>query len=314
MKLTTRIAAVGLGVAALLLTACGGGGGSNPLAEGSSAAPSGSASGGAGGPVVVGSAGFEESEIIAELYAQAMKAKGIDASTKLSIGAREVYIKALQDGSISVVPEYTGNLLLYFDKSAKATTAEEVEKALPDALPDGLKALDKSAAADQDVYVVTKDTSTKNGITSIADLQKIAPSSTLGGPSELEQRSYGPIGLEKVYGVKFKDFQPYDKLPVKVADLNAGKIQAATFFTTDSAIAENGYVQLEDPKSLILPNNVIPLVRSEVADNPTAVSAINAVQAALTTDDLVALNKSVIADHQDPDQVAGEWLKSKGLA
>jgi osmoprotectant transport system substrate-binding protein len=313
MKLTTRIAGVGLGVAALLLTACGGGGGSNPLAEGSSAAPSGSASSG-GGPIVVGSAGFEESEIIAELYAQAMKAKGIDASTKLSIGAREVYIKALQDGSISVVPEYTGNLLLYFDKNAKATTAEEVEKALPAALPDGLKALDKSAAVDQDVYVVTKDTSTKNGITSIADLQKIAPSSTLGGPSELEQRPYGPIGLEKVYGVKFKDFQPYDKLPVKVADLNAGKIQAATFFTTDSAIAENGYVQLKDPKSLILPQNVIPLVRSEVADNPTAVSAINAVQAALTTDDLVALDKAVITDHQDPDQVAGEWLKSKGLA
>jgi len=104
MTLTTRSAGVGLGVAALRLTACGGGG-SNPLAEGSSAAPSGSASGGAGGPVVVGSAGFEESEIIAELYAQAMKAKGIDASTKLSIGAREVYIKALQDGSISVVPE-----------------------------------------------------------------------------------------------------------------------------------------------------------------------------------------------------------------
>ncbi len=312
MKLTTRIAGVGLGVAALLLTACGGGG-SSPLAESSSAAASGSASG-SGGPIVVGSAGFEESEIIAELYAQAMKAKGVDASTKLSIGAREVYIKALQDGSISVVPEYTGNLLLYFDKNSTATTAEEVEKALPGALPDGLKTLDKSAAVDQDVYVVTKDTSTKNGITSIADLQKIAPTSTLGGPSELEQRPYGPIGLEKLYGVKFKDFQPYDKLPVKVADLNAGKIQAATFFTTDSAIADNGYVKLDDPKTMILPQNVIPLVRSEVADNATATSAINAVQAALTTDDLVAMDKSVITDHQDPDQVAGEWLKSKGLA
>jgi osmoprotectant transport system substrate-binding protein len=313
MKLPTRIAGVAVGIAALLLAACGGGG-SNPLGEGS-AAPSGSASGSAGQmPVIVGSAGFEESEILAELYAQAMKAKGVNASTKLSIGAREVYIKALQDGSISAVPEYTGNLLQYFDKTATAKTADEVEQALATAVPEGLKTLDKSAAVDQDVYVVTKDTSTKNGITSIGDLQKIAPSSTLGGLSELEERPYGPTGLEKIYGVKFKAFQPYDKLPVKVADLNAGKIQAADFFTTDAAIAENNYVKLEDPKSMILPQNVIPLVRSEVASNTAAVDAINAVQAALTTDDLIALDKAVIVDHQDPDQVAGEWLKSKGLA
>jgi osmoprotectant transport system substrate-binding protein len=309
MKLTTRIAGVGLGIAALLLTACGGGG-SDPLAQ-SSAEPS---SSGGGGSVVVGSAAFAESEILAELYAQAMKAKGIDASTKLNIGAREVYIKALQEGSISVVPEYTGNLLLYFDKNATATTAEEVDQALPGALPDGLQTLDKSAAVDQDVYVVTKETSEKNGITSIGDLKKIASTSTLGGPSELEQRPYGPIGLEKVYGVKFKEFQPYDKLPVKVDDLNAGKIQAATFFTTDSAIADNGYVELSDPESLILPQNVIPLVRSEVASNSEAVAAINAVQAALTTADLVELDKSVLDDHKDPDQVAGDWLSSKGLA
>jgi osmoprotectant transport system substrate-binding protein len=308
MKLPTRIAGVAVGIAALLLTACGGGG-SDPLAEGST-----QPSGPAGAPVVVGSAGFEESQIIAELYAQAMKAKGVDVSTKHAIGAREVYIKALQDGSISAVPEYTGNLLLYFDKNATAKTGDEVEQALGGVVPEGLKTLDKSAAVDQDVYVVTKDVSTKSGITSIPDLQKIAPSSTLGGPSELEQRPYGPIGLEETYGVKFKAFQPYDKLPVKVADLNAGKIQAATFFTTDSAIAENGYVMLEDPKSLILPQNVIPLVRSEVAANPTAADAINAVQAALTTEDLVNLDKAVIVDHQDPDQVAGEWLKSKGLA
>jgi osmoprotectant transport system substrate-binding protein len=87
----------------------------------------------------------------------------------------------------------------------------------------------------------------------------------------------------------------------------------ATFFTTDAVIAEKGYVQLADPKSMILPQNVIPLVRSDVADNPTAVAALDAVQAALTTDDLMQLDKKVDSEHADPAQVAGEWLKSKGL-
>ena len=96
--------------------------------------------------------------------------------------------------------------------------------------------------------------------------------------------------------------------------MDSNKIQVATFFTTDAVISEKGYVQLEDPQSMILPQNVIPLVRSDVADNADAVAALDAVQSALTTDDLVQLDKKVDSDRQDPAQVAGEWLKSKGLA
>ena len=313
MKIKQSLVGVGLGIAALLLSACGGN--SNPLGEASSSQPaqSGSASA-AGGPVVVGSADFTESKILAEIYSQAMKAKGVDSSTKLGIGSREIYIKALQDGSISAVPEYTGNLLLNFDANATATTAEEVEKSLPAVLPPGLKLLKSSPAVDQDVYVVTKDFSAKNGITSLEDLKKIASTSSLGGPPELEKRAYGPPGLEKIYGAKFKEFRPYAKYPPKISDLDANKIQVATFFTTDAVISEKGYVELKDPQSMILPQNVIPLVRSDVADNANAVAALDAVQAALTTDDLVQLDKKVDSEHQDPAQVAGEWLKSKGLA
>ena len=111
--------------------------------------------------------------MIAEIYSQALAAKGIESSTKLGIGSREVYIKALQDSSIGVVPEYTGNLLLYLKPDATAKSAEEVEAALPDALPDGLAVLKSSAAIDQDVYVVSKEFSEKNGVTSLADLAKI---------------------------------------------------------------------------------------------------------------------------------------------
>jgi osmoprotectant transport system substrate-binding protein len=311
MKIKSSVIGAGLGIAALLLTACGGG--NDPLAE-SSAEPSEAASSPPGGEILVGSADFTESKILAEIYSQALQAKGVQSSTKLGIGSREIYIKALQDQSISVVPEYTGNLLLHFDANATATTAEEVEKALPEALPSGLKALKSSPAVDQDVYVVTKEYSEKNGITSLEDLKKIASGATLGGPPELENRAYGPPGLEKIYGAKFKAFKPYAKYPPKISDLDSNKIQVATFFTTDAVISEKGYVQLEDPQSMILPQNVIPLVREDVASNSTATSALDAVQAALTTEDLMALDKKVDSERQDPDQVAGEWLTSKGLA
>jgi len=313
MKIKRSLLGVGLGIAGLFLTACGDN--ANPLSDASSPQPSQSGSASAqGGPVVVGSADFTESKILAEIYSQALKAKGVDSSTKLGIGSREIYIKALQDGSISAVPEYTGNLLLNFDANATATTADEVEKSLPAVLPSGIKVLKASSAVDQDVYVVTKEFSAQNGITSLADLKKIASTSTLGGPPELEKRAYGPPGLEKIYGAKFKAFVPYAKYPPKISDLDSNKIQVATFFTTDAVISEKGYVKLEDPQSMILPQNVIPLVRSDVADNANAVAALEGVQSALTTDDLVQLDKKVDSERQDPAQVAGEWLKSKGLA
>jgi osmoprotectant transport system substrate-binding protein len=304
------LAVAGLSVAALALAACGAG--TDPLAEPSSGSSGGA--GGAGSKIIVGSADFTESQILGELYAQAITAKGGDATTKPGIGSREVYIKALQDSSISVVPEYTGNLLLYFDSAATATTEAEIASALPAAVGSDLKILEPSPAQDQDVYVVTKQTSQEKGITSLDDLKKISSTSVLGGPAELQDRAYGPPGLEKIYGAKFQQFKPYASPAVKVKDLNDNKIQVASFFTTEAAIPDNGYVKLADPQSMILPQNVVPLVRADVASNTTAVEAINAVQKALTTEELTALNKSVDADNQDPNQVAAAWLKTKGLA
>lgn len=305
------VVALGLGAALVALAACGGGG--DPLSD-TSGSPAAGGSGGSGGKVIVGSANFTESQVLGQLYAQAMQAKGVEVETKPSIGSREVYIRALQDNSISIVPEYTGNLLLYFDDSATATTEDEIMQALPDAIGSDLKVLEPAQAQDQDVYVVTKQTSEEKGITSLDDLKKIASTSILGGPSELQDRAYGPPGLEKIYGATFKQFKPYDSVAVKVKDLNDNKIQVATFFTTEAAIPDNGYVMLDDPQSMILPQNVIPLVRADVAANTAAVDAVNAVQQALTTEELTALNKRVDVDNDDPSQVAGDWLTSKGLA
>ena len=141
MKIKRSLIAVGATLAALSLAACGGT--SDPLSEDSPAQPS-EPSSAAAAPIVVGSADFTESKILAEIYSQALKAKGVESSTKLGIGSREIYIRALQDQSISAVPEYTGNLLVNFDPNATATTAEEVEKALPSALPSDLEILKPS--------------------------------------------------------------------------------------------------------------------------------------------------------------------------
>ncbi len=124
----------------------------------------------AGVDLTIGSANFQENVILANIYAQALQAQGATVQTQLNIGSRETYMPGLQDGSIDLIPEYSGVLLQYFDPEATEVSSEEVYAALPEALPDGLTVLEQAAAEDKDAIVVTRETAEEYGLTSIADL------------------------------------------------------------------------------------------------------------------------------------------------
>ena len=306
MKRTSSAIAL-LAVSMLGLTACGGG--SDPLASDS---PSASApASGSGQPIVVGGANFSESTLLAEIYAGALNAKGINASTKLNIGSREIYLRALEDNSVQVFPEYTGALALYYDKDFTGTDAEEVYTHVKDVIPDSLMVLDKSAAEDNDSIVVTQETATTNDLTTIDDLKAVAGDLALAAPPEFKERPQGVPGLEKTYGVVFGSFRPLTGQGI-VQALKNGQVGAANIFSTDPAIAANGFVQLEDTKKLFGSQNIVPLVRADRAEEVKA--ALNAVSAKLTTESIAQMLKQTDIDKKDPKAVAQEFLSSNGLA
>ncbi|MFC4225173.1 ABC transporter substrate-binding protein [Lysinibacter cavernae] len=272
---------------------------------------------GASTTVVVGSAGFPESEIVAEIYAQALTAGGIDVSTSMSIGQRDVYLAALQDGSIDLVPEYSGNLLQYYDEASTARTSDEVLEALSKAVPDGYEVLDQAPAEDKDSYNVTAEFASEHNLKSLADLAALDVPITIGGNPELAKRPYGPEGLTKIYGVPADKitFEPYNDSggPLTVSALNDGKVQVADIFTTSPAITDNKFVTLEDPENMILPQNILPLMNSEKASDEVK-KILNEVSAKLTTEDLVALNaRSEGSEKASPSTLAKDWLTEKGL-
>jgi osmoprotectant transport system substrate-binding protein len=317
MRRTTRtpsrryVGAAAAAAAALLLAACGGGG-SDPLSADKS---SGSSSGDASGSVVIGSANFSENNLLAEIYAGALTAAGVDVQTKLNIGAREIYLKAMAPGdeSVDIMPEYTGVLRDYFKPDQKGTDAKEVYKELTASLPDYLTALDPSAAEDKDAVVVTQDTADKYSLTSIADLADVADGLTLGGPPEWKTRATGIPGLEKVYGVVFGDYRVLDAGgPLTLRALVNGQIDAGNIFTTDPNIAAEHLVALEDPKSLFAAQNVVPLVRTDAVTDDIR-TTLNKVSAALDTDTLVKLNAAVVLDKKDPVDVAKGFLADNNL-
>jgi len=165
------------------------------------------------------------------------QAKGVNVTKKLSIGSREAYFPGLQDGSIDLIPEYTGVLLQYLNKSATETEPDAVYAALQKALPGTLTVLEKSSAEDKDAVVVTKDTATKYNATSIADLAANCGQLTFGGPPEFKTRPDGIPGLQKTYNCTFKDYKALDAGgPLTVAALKNGDVQAADIFSTDASI------------------------------------------------------------------------------
>jgi osmoprotectant transport system substrate-binding protein len=302
----TKLALTVATVSALMATAaCGSGG--DPLSSDSS---SGS---GSSTTIKVGSADFPESALLAEIYAGALEAKGIKVEKKLNIGAREAYIPALQDGSIDLIPEYTGVLRDYFKKDQPGTDSDAVYAELKAAVPATLTVLDKSAAEDKDALVMKKSRADELGVKSIADLAGKAGQLTVGGPPEWKTRMTGIPGFKAIYGLEFKTFRPLDAGgPLTLAALKNGQIDAGDLFTTDPSIAANDLVALEDPKNMYAAQNVVPLV-TKSKSNPTIEGALNAVSAKLDTATLAALLKEVVVDKKDADAVAKEFLTKNGL-
>lgn len=307
MKITKLVLALATS-AALMATAACGTSGDDPFASGSDSNTKAPAGG-----LVVGSADFPESALLAEIYAGALEAKGVTVTKRLNIGAREAYIPALQDGSIDLIPEYTGVLRDYFDKNGKATDSDGVYTELKAALPATLTVLDKSTAEDKDALVMKKSKADELGVKSIADLAGKSQDLTVGGPSEWKTRMTGIPGFKKIYGLEFKQFRPLDAGgPLTLQALKNGQIDAGDLFTTDPSIAANGLVALEDPKNMYAAQNVVPLL-TKSKSNATIEGALNAVSAKLDTDTLSALLAEVVIDKKDADTVAKEFLTKSGL-
>jgi osmoprotectant transport system substrate-binding protein len=266
----------------------------------------------ANAPVVIGSANFPENEILADIYADALRQAGVPVSTKLDIGSREIYFKEMENGTLSVFPEYNGALLSYLQPSATASSTQAVDTALAAALPSGLEALQPAAAQDSDSVTVTAAFAAAHHLKSIADLKPIASQVTIGAPAEFQNRQEGLLGLQKIYGLTLK-FKALDESgPLTIAALADGTIQAGDIYTTDPSVAKYHFVALADPLHLFPAQNVIPIVKRSVA-SPTVVKTLDAVSAALTTSILVQLVGAVENDHVDAATVASQFVSQAHL-
>jgi osmoprotectant transport system substrate-binding protein len=315
-RFATSLSVVGL---VAVLAACGGSssGGSSPTG-GTSSTPS-----TASGNLTVGAAGFTESNVLAQMYADLLQKAGFTVNVK-TVASSEIFQSSLEKGAIAVVPEYAAT---YADSLQTLVTGTQAPTA---ASPDlqttmtnlkkygdkrGLTALDPAQAVDQNAFAVTKDFASKNNLTTLSDLGKAGLSIKLAAPAECSTRPFCKPGLETTYGIKISSILPlaFDSLPLKQA-IKSGKVDMGEVSTTDATLDQLGLVVLTDDKHLQNADNLVPIVNSKLLQqHPEIATAINPLAQVLTTADLGALDNQIDGQRQTVQDVTKNYLTSKGL-
>ncbi|NIH85915.1 ABC transporter substrate-binding protein [Amycolatopsis granulosa] len=304
MRWTRSLRAAGaLAVAVLGLTACGGGG------------DSGSAQPGKGGaPIVVASFNFTDSQILAEVYSQALEAKGYPVQRKFNIGSRELVYPSLKSGELQFIPEYQGAAISSgFNEQAPTDAASEHAKLAELFAPSGVGLLDYAPAENKNTYVVKSDLAQQHGLKTISDLKKL-DKVVLGGPPECGTRANCFVGFRDVYKLN-ATFSSIQESGPRVEQLRSGAVTVIPLDSVNPLVGSSDFTALEDDQHIVATENIVPAVNKKVLDERGAdfAAAVNAVSAKLTTDQLRELNKQVDEDGDQAADVAKDWLRGQGL-
>jgi osmoprotectant transport system substrate-binding protein len=314
-RLLGGLLAVLLLVSGFALAACGdddegGGGGGGKAIEKNSA--------NAGTTITVGSKNFTEQKVLGEIFAQGLAAAGYKVKKQLNLGDEKIQLKALQAKEINAAPEYTGTALGSFFGVKSNEIPKDPQKAYQDAKAGyaklGLTAYPPTPFTSSNEVGVTQKTADKLGLKKISDLEGKAQKLTLYGSPECRQRNDCLLGLEQVYGLKFKKFVPV-AIDLRHEVLSKGQADVSIVFTTDPQIKRNNEVLLEDDKGMFPPYNSTFVVRDEVAKKAGAdlPKVVAEVQKGLTAPVMQELNARVDLDKKTPKEVAREYLSEEGL-
>lgn len=302
----TRTLATGAAVLALVVSACTPGGGSKPT-------------------IKIGSDGFYEAQIVAEMYAQVLEAAGYTVERNLGLGARKVTTPALESGQIDLKPEYIGSGLSYFDPTLPSGDPAANAEALAGILATkggGISVLAWSPGEDTNAFVVRADTAAEFSLSKMSDLAAVQDDLVWGLPPECETNTLCRGALEDSYGIAWPPTQlkPLGACGAEIAEaLRGGAIDIGELCSTQPIIAAEGFVLLEDDLDTQPAENIAPIVRDDFlaklseADRAAFITLLDAVSAKLTTLELTKLGVAHEIDQQDVADIATAFLKANGL-
>ena len=278
--------------------------------------------GGSSKPTIkIGSDGFYESKLMAEIYGQALEHNGYTVDrTGIGLGTRKVSAPALESGKIDLKPEYIGSGLAYYD--ATKTTGDPASNAaalaaILNGKGGGITVLNYSPAADQNAFVVTQTTATKYHLATMSNLTAVATQLKFGVATDCATNAVCAAAIKTAYGIDLSSALPLSACDQPMVDaLKAGTIDVGELCSTQPDIAQNGWVVLTDDKHTQPADNIAPLVRNDYlakVDKTSFETILNNISAKMNTADLTKLNAEYSFDKKDISVIATEWLTTNGF-
>ena len=304
-----RKLALGAATLALVLSACSSGEGESPSGEASQQADL--------PEVSMGSAGFPEAALVAEIYAQALEAQGFTVERHLELGERPAVRAAFDSGDINLAPDYLGGLAGLLEAEVSSDAAATHEALLPALEEIGQTALDYSPGTDADGFAVRQETADELSLENMTDLAGVADQLVWGLATGCPDNPICGPALNDVYGIDISqlDTESLDPCSPAIAEaLNNSAIDVAQVCTTQAEIASFNFVLMEDDGGMAPAQNLLPVMTQELADagGDTLADALNAVSELLTTEELTNLNLQ-IAEQESYEDIASQWLADNAL-
>lgn len=279
--------------------------------------------GGGGDTVTIVGQKFTEADIMTQLYKQVLEAEGFETEVK-NLGARDIYLGPLEQGEVQISADYLSSMTEALNRKANGAEAKPVASPDPAATLEQLKQLaaeygitplEPAKAENANAYAVTEEYAQENNLSTLSDLGELGKPVALAAASDCSERPDCGKGLTSVYGIELSKIEPLGfGTPETKNALEDGQVQLGQVGTSDGSLENLGIVVLEDDKDWQNAENLVPVVNTEWLEaNPEAEDALNELSAALTTDDLKALNAKVDGERQEASTVAEDFLKEKGL-
>src|SRR5580765_4509048 len=327
---TPRVLALGMTLL-VLVGACSTGGGTSSApstapsvaapSTASSTAPSEAASAAAKAKIRIGSDNFYESKLMGEIYAQVLENAGYPVERKFALGSRQQRIPIMDAGQVDLVPEYVGSGLGFYDKTKITSDGQKNATALQAALDAKSKNITVLAIApgtDTNAFAVRPDTASSLSLAKMSDLAAHQADLKWGLPADCDTN---PLcaGALKTYGLTYPPAKrtPLGACDVPMATALQGKaIDVAEFCSTQPAIAQFGFIVLDDDKKLQPADNLAPIVRNDYlakVDATAFKALLDAASAKITTDALTTMGVDVAVNQKDVAAVATAFLTAQGL-
>lgn len=266
--------------------------------------------------IVVTSKNYTEQLILGNMYSDLIEEyTDLKVDRKLNLAGSLVVLSAMKAGEADVCIDYIGTLLI---NALNEPVIKDPDKAYDKskelmASKYGITLLDPLGFNNTYTLAVKPETAKKYNLKSVSDLTKVSKDLTLSPTLEFENREDGLVGLSKAYDLKFKNVKALDG-SLRYSALDNNNCQVVDAFQTDGLLKAFGLTVLEDDKNFFPPYHAIPIVRTEVLEkHPELTEIINMLKGTLTNETMIDLNYQVDELGKTPENVAKDYLISKGL-